>query len=98
MGATAIVRLGPDGRIAEARAAVGAVAGKPLRFPDVEATAQGQRPSDELFQKIGHQYAERADPVGDVRGSADYRKDMIAVFVRRALKAAAAGESGAFKV
>ena len=98
LGATAIMGIDADGRIAEARAAVGGATGKPLRFIEVEATARGQRPSDELFQEIGRQYAERADPVGDVRGSADYRKDMIAVFVRRALKAAAQGESGARRV
>lgn len=98
LGATALVRLDEDRRIAEARVAVGAVAGKPLRLPGVEATARGQQPSQELFREIGQRYAEAVDPVADVRGSADYRKDMIAVFVRRALTAAANGESGARKV
>jgi carbon-monoxide dehydrogenase medium subunit len=98
LGATALVQLDADQRIQDARVAVGAVAGKPLRLPDVEATARGQAPSDELFREIGRQYAASVDPVGDVRGSAEYRKDMVAVFVRRALHAAASGEVGARKV
>ena len=98
LGVTALVQLNSEGRIADARVAVGAVAGKPLRLPDVEATAHGQQPSDELFREIGRRYAESVDPVGDVRGSTEYRKDMVAVFVRRALRAAGNGESGARKV
>jgi carbon-monoxide dehydrogenase medium subunit len=98
LGVTALVQLDADGRIADARVAVGAVAGKPLRLSDVEATARGQQPSDELFREIGRRYSETVDPVGDVRGSAEYRKDMVAVFVRRALSAASSGDSGARKV
>ena len=93
-------RLGrrPNQRMLDARVAVGAVAGKPLRLPEVEAIALGQIPSDDLFREIGSRYAASVDPVGDVRGSAEYRKDMVAVFVRRALHAAAGGEAGARKV
>ena len=97
VGATGVLRLGPDGKIAELRTAVGAIAGTPLRLPNVEAQAAGQPPSEELFRSIGEQYAAEADPVDDVRGSAAYRKRMVGVFVRRALQAAASGEEGAWK-
>jgi carbon-monoxide dehydrogenase medium subunit len=97
LGVTALVRAN-GGRIAECRVSVGAAAGKPLRLPDVEASARGHHPSEDLFAEIGARYAESVDPVGDVRGSAEYRKDMVAVFVRRALQAAAVGETGARKV
>jgi carbon-monoxide dehydrogenase medium subunit len=97
LGASALLRLDESGAIAELRAAVGAIAGRPLRLPDVEAQARGQAPSDELFRSIGEQYAAVADPVDDVRGSAAYRKRMVGVFVRRALQAAAAGREGAWK-
>jgi carbon-monoxide dehydrogenase medium subunit len=97
LGASALLRLDAGGAIAELRAAVGAIAGRPLRLPDVEAEARGQTPSDELFRGIGERYAAAADPVDDVRGSAAYRKRMVGVFVRRALQAAAAGREGAWK-
>jgi aerobic carbon-monoxide dehydrogenase medium subunit len=98
VGATGIVRVDAAGNIADLRAAVGGIAGKPLRLPDVEAQGHGQAPSEELFRAIGEQYAAAADPVDDVRGSTVYRKRMVAVFVRRALQAAAAGQVGAWKV
>ena len=98
VGVAALLRCDADGRIADLRLAVGAVAGRPLRLPAVEATALGQQPSEDLFAHVAAAYAAAADPVGDVRGSAAYRKEMIAVFVRRALRAALAGEVGARKV
>jgi carbon-monoxide dehydrogenase medium subunit len=97
LGASALLRLAGDGTIAELRAAVGAIAGRPLRLPEVEAQARGEAPSDELFRAIGARYAAAADPVDDVRGSAAYRKRMVGVFVRRALQTAAAGQEGAWK-
>ena len=98
VGATALVRLDDGGRLAEVRVAVGAVAGQPLRLPEVERMARGQRPSDALFAEIGQRYGAAVEPVSDARGSAAYRQQMIAVFVRRALQRALAGESGAWKV
>ncbi len=97
VGATGMLTLDPGGRIADLRAAVGGIAGTPLRLPEVEARARGQAPSEELFRSIGDQYAAAADPVDDVRGSAAYRKRMVGVFVRRALQAAAEGRTGAWK-
>jgi carbon-monoxide dehydrogenase medium subunit len=97
VGATGVVRFAADGTIADLRTAVGGIAGKPLRLPNVEAQAVGQAPSEELLRAIGEQYAAAADPVDDVRGSAAYRKRMVGVFVRRALQAAAAGQEGAWK-
>jgi len=98
VGTTALIRTNGDGRISELRVAVGAVAGKPLRLPDVEATAVGQQPTEELFRELGQRYAAVSEPVSDARGSAEYRRRMIGVFVRRALTEASAGHVGARKV
>jgi carbon-monoxide dehydrogenase medium subunit len=98
VGVTALVRHAADGRLAEARVAVGAVAGRPLRLPAAEALAHGAVPDEALFHAIGQAYAAAAEPVSDARGSAAYRQQMVAVFVRRALRAAAAGQQGAWRV
>lgn len=97
LGACALLRLDQDGRIADLRVAVGAVADRPLRLPDVERAALGEPVSADLFGDIGQSYAAAADAITDVRGSAAYRKRMTAVFVRRALEQAAAGDSGAWR-
>lgn len=97
VGATAVVLLDDRGNLGDLRVAVGAVSGTPIRLPEVEARAVGQRPTADLFREIGARYAEAADPVSDARGSADYRKRMVAVFVRRALQEAADGTAVARK-
>lgn len=98
VGVTALVRRAAEGQLAEARVAVGAVAGRPLRLPAAEALARGAAPDEALFRAIGEAYAAAVEPVSDARGSAAYRRQMVAVFVRRALRAAAAGHQGAWRV
>jgi aerobic carbon-monoxide dehydrogenase medium subunit len=65
-------------RDGELRVVVGAVAGRPQWFPELCA-------GDDAAE-IGSRYAETIEPISDVRGSADYRRRVIAVEVRRALE------------
>jgi carbon-monoxide dehydrogenase medium subunit len=70
----------------ELRVVVGAVAGRPQFFPEVCALARGERLGGELAAEIGHRYAEEIEPISDSRGSARYRRRVVAVEVRRALE------------
>jgi aerobic carbon-monoxide dehydrogenase medium subunit len=63
---------------AAVRVVVGAVTETPQSFPEL---CRG--PAEE----IGRAYAERIDPISDARGSADYRRRVVAVEVRRAVEA-----------
>jgi aerobic carbon-monoxide dehydrogenase medium subunit len=63
---------GPDGL----RVVVGAVADTPQEFPDL---CDGDA-------EIGARYAERIEPLSDSRGSAKYRRRVIAAEVRRAVE------------
>jgi carbon-monoxide dehydrogenase medium subunit len=65
------------------RVVVGAVARTPQEFPDVCALGHAAQ------EEIGRRYAERIEPMSDSRGSAAYRRRVIAVEVRRALEALA---------
>ena len=62
------------------RVVVGAVAGRPQELPEV--CASGAAPAE-----LGSRYAEAIEPMSDSRGSAAYRRRVIAVEVRRALEA-----------
>jgi carbon-monoxide dehydrogenase medium subunit len=89
LGAAAIVRLAADGRrCEELRVAVGAVAEVPQRFPEVEALARGAELGQDVVRAIADGYAERIEPLSDMRGSAWYRTQMIRVWVRRAIEQA----------
>jgi carbon-monoxide dehydrogenase medium subunit len=69
------------------RVAVGAVTSRPQYFPELCAAMKGQSRIDRAqAREIGEEYARRIDPISDSRGSADYRRRVIAVEVRRALE------------
>jgi carbon-monoxide dehydrogenase medium subunit len=68
------------------RIVVGAAVETPQRIESAEAMAHGQTLTDELVAAIANEYSLRLDPLTDVRGSAWYRKEMIRVFVKRALE------------
>lgn len=95
LGVIAAVRLQDDGQTcAELRVAVGAVAEVPQRFPDVEQRARGQVLSDDLAREVAESYAERIDPLDDMRGSAWYRTEMVRTWVRRAIQDARDARGG----
>jgi carbon-monoxide dehydrogenase medium subunit len=68
------------------RVVVGAVAERPQYFPQICDLARGERVDGELAAEIGRRYAEGIEPLSDSRGSARYRRRVIAVEVRRALE------------
>jgi len=79
---------GPDSSIAKSRIVLGSVGPTPLRAVSAEKVLLGQSPSDALFARAGEAAARDAKPIDDFRGSAEYRRDMVAVLTRRALNAA----------
>jgi len=76
--------------IADARIALGSVGVTPVRATAAEDLLRGQPLKPEAFAAAGEKAKEAVDPVSDFRGSAAYKKDMAAVFVRRALERALA--------
>ncbi len=96
VGVAAVVRLEPDRRTcAEVRVAVGAAAEVPQRFEEVEASAVGRALDEGLATEIAAAYAERSDPLSDMRGSDWYRREMINVWARRAILGAGAAAGAA---
>lgn len=83
-----------QGRITGARIALGAVAPTPLVAARAAALIEGEPPSDALFERAGALCAEDALPISDVRGSAEYRTELIRVLARRALHEAVARAAG----
>ena len=76
--------------IADVRIALGSVGVTPIRATAAEAVLRGQPLKAEGFAEAGEKAKEAVDPVSDFRGSAGYKRDMAAVFVRRALDKALA--------
>ncbi len=67
-----------------ARVAVGAAAPTPLRLPEVEAVLTG-RISPEVLGRARELARDGISPISDVRASADYRRHLTGVLLRRAI-------------
>lgn len=83
----ALLRIDADGRIGDARVALGGVAHKPWRVPAAEAMLNGAAPSEALFRQVAERITEGA--VG--QGGNDFKIELARRAITRALKQAAAG-------
>ena len=93
------VALRPEiagGAVAEARVAVGCVGPRPIRMTGAEARLTGAPIADleTRAREASDIAAAAADPADDLYGSADYKREMVAVFVRRAIRIAASRARG----
>jgi carbon-monoxide dehydrogenase medium subunit len=84
------------GTVSSARLAVGCVGPRPHRVAGAEARLRGWALTDveRRAEEIGVEAAAAVDGVSDLHGSAEYKRDMTRVFVRRALLVAAARAAG----
>jgi carbon-monoxide dehydrogenase medium subunit len=95
VGVASRLTLDGDGRVSDARVALGAVAPKPIRAPRTEALLVGRPVTDELIEEAGATAAGEATPISDQRASAEYRTHVTGVLARRSLRAAADAASAA---
>jgi carbon-monoxide dehydrogenase medium subunit len=85
VGVAALIVLDEAGRCREVRIGLCGVAPTPIRAGRAEATLRGEALSDDAVRAAAETAAEEADPLSDLMGSADYRREMIRVWVRRLL-------------
>ena len=89
VSAAAVLTLDKNLKIInDVRIALGSVGTTPIRATAAEAVLRGQPVKAEAFAEAGEKAKEAVDPISDFRGSAGYKKEMAAVFVRRALEKA----------
>jgi carbon-monoxide dehydrogenase medium subunit len=75
-----------DGKICvDARIALGAIAATPIRLPEVEDTYKGKELTPEAIEESSRTCYALVSPVDDVRASAEYRREMACVLVKRAI-------------
>lgn len=96
VGVAAVVRPGvcdpfgagirdDKGRCSNCRIGLGAVAPTPIRARKAEEAVMSGGVGPAALAKIGQLAAEECQPIDDARASAQYRRDMVAVLVRRAI-------------
>ncbi len=95
LSVAAAVALEEDGRTCrEARVSVGAAVATPKRMGEAEEFLKGKELSDAVLREAGELAKGAVDPISDIRGSAEYKREMVGVFLRRTIERALSGNGG----
>lgn len=84
-----------DGIIRSASLGLGGVGPTAVRALEAETVLVGHAPSRRLFDEAGTIAAANVEPLEDIHGSADYRKDLVRAMVRKALDQTIEGSDAA---
>ena len=79
-------------KVRHAAITFGSVAPTVIHAPEAESFLVGKELSPAVITEAGDLAMAEAEPIDDLRGSADYRAEMVRVCTKRALLALAAGE------
>ena len=69
----------------DVKIALGAVAPTPIRAFEAEKVIRGQKITQSVIEKCAEAARDEASPISDVRSSAEYRKILVKVYVKKAL-------------
>ncbi|MCU0596519.1 MAG: xanthine dehydrogenase family protein subunit M [Desulfobacterota bacterium] len=75
-----------SGKVREVRIVLGAVAPTPLRARQAESLLKGNLPAEGLLDRVSQTCAEESKPIDDFRATAAYRREIVKVLSKRALK------------
>jgi carbon-monoxide dehydrogenase medium subunit len=87
----AVVLDASGGAIKSARVVASAATVKATRLTAAEAILNGKTVDDKLLRQAGDAAAEEAELLGDVRGSVPYKRELMRVYIGRAVRAALQG-------
>ena len=93
----AVTVVRDNGRIADVRIGMGGVGTTPVRPNAAEAALRGQTPDADVLRAMGEALAEELTPLDDVIYSADYKRHVASVILRRTVERAhqrAGGQAG----
>jgi carbon-monoxide dehydrogenase medium subunit len=77
------------------RIALGGVSDRAVLATDAARLLDGTALEDEAIAEAAHAALDVTDPPSDIRGSAEYRRHLVPIYVRRALASLRDGKEGA---
>lgn len=78
-----------DGGASEPRLVIGSVGDRPVRIAEAEAALDGRELTPDVIRRAGEAAADNIETIPDELGSAAYKKELVRVYVERALKTVA---------
>jgi aerobic carbon-monoxide dehydrogenase medium subunit len=85
MGVATTLRLSPDGKCAECGIALTGAGSGVIKAGKAERAVAGTSVDARTISKAGEAAAGESNPVGDLRGTSEYKKEMVKVMTKRAL-------------
>jgi len=85
VGVAVIMALESGGVCRDVKIVLGAVAPTPMRAKKAEEVLRGKKVEPALIEEAARVASGEAQPITDVRASAEYRREMVKVFTRRAI-------------
>lgn len=85
VGVAVVMALESGGVCRDVKIVLGAVAPTPMRAKKAEGVLRGKKVEPALVEEAAQVASGEAQPITDVRASAEYRKEMVKVFTRRAI-------------
>ena len=93
VGVAVVTTFESDGETcSDIKIVLGAVAPTPIRARMAEEILKGKKPDEVLINQCARAAVSDSQCISDVRASAEYRREMVEVFTRRALKEVMAGK------
>ncbi len=86
VGVAAIICPNDAGECRDVRIGLAGVAPTPLRATKAELFLKGKKPNKAVLVETAGKSAEDFNPTSYIRGSAEYKREMVKVFVRRAIE------------
>ncbi len=87
-GVAVMVKRNRSGTIEQAKMVLGAVGSSPTEVSKAAGLLEGYKPTDDLLQRVSREVVDSARPVGNLAIDAGYRRKMVGVLVKRALRRA----------
>jgi carbon-monoxide dehydrogenase medium subunit len=87
LGVAAVLDMDKD-TVREARLVIGAATDTPTRLAKAEGALRGARADDATLALAGEAAAAEAGVIGDAHGSAAYKRELLKVYLGRAIRAA----------
>jgi len=87
-GVAVMVKRNRSGTIEHAKLVLGAVGSSPIEVSNAARLLEGHELTDDLLQSVSREAVDRAQPVGNLAMNASYRRKMVGVLVKRALRRA----------
>jgi carbon-monoxide dehydrogenase medium subunit len=93
LGVAAVIE-GDGKAIKSARIVASAATEKATRLKSTEAVLNSKTVDDKLLAEAGEAAVKESEFIADVRGSVPYKRELMKVYVRRAVRAALDGKDG----